>query len=381
MSVKIAFASSLDPHDRRSWSGTYYSMFHSLEKHCGEVTWIGPTKRTLLALGWIFNKVSTATLHKRYDHQHSMLLSTYYARQLGRRLRQETYDIVFAPAASTEVASLETSVPIVYAPDATYMLIMDYYEMYSNLFDWSIQEGKSLDLRTMKKARALVYPSSWGACSAVEDGGADRSIVHIVPYGANLEDIPSKEVILSKRSADRCRLLFLGVNWERKGGMIAFETLLALERLGVPCDLTVVGCVPPPGISHPRMKVHPFLDKNAAEQRGRLSEILLNSDFLLLPTRAEAFGIVFCEASAFGLPSITTNTGGVAGAVEEGKNGYLLGLDAGGKEYARRIADLYHDRASYRRLVESTRQLYDEKLNWDAWGRDMKKIFDGVLGQ
>jgi surfactin synthase thioesterase subunit len=37
----------------------------------------------------------------------------------------------------------------------------------------------------------------------------------------------------------------MGVSWERKGGAIAFETLLELEKMGIQAELIVSGCTFP----------------------------------------------------------------------------------------------------------------------------------------
>src|SRR5436190_335365 len=82
-------------------------------------------------------------------------------------------------------------------------------------------------------------------------------------------------------------------------------------------------------------------------QRRQLEKLFETSDFLLLPTRSECYGMVFCEASAYGLPSITTDTGGISGAVKDGENGFMLPLSARGQEYAEAIAKVYLDDQLY----------------------------------
>jgi glycosyltransferase involved in cell wall biosynthesis len=110
-----------------------------------------------------------------------------------------------------------------------------------------------------------------------------------------------------------CKLLFIGVEWERKGGQIALDALHALQRSGIPAALTIVGCMPPGyATGHfgiPALPSYPLLINTYAIEVSRLNDLLRNSDFLLLPTRAECAGIVFCEASAYGIPVITTLTG------------------------------------------------------------------------
>ncbi len=122
------------------------------------------------------------------------------------------------------------------------------------------------------------------------------------------------------------------------------------------------------------MTVIPFIDKHDEKQRRRLGELYSLSDFLLLPTRAECFGIVFCEANAFGLPVITTDTGGVSGAVCNGENGFMLPLSAGASEYARLISEVWRDRAAYSSLAHSSRAAFEQRLNWDAWGTQVSKL-------
>ena len=170
--------------------------------------------------------------------------------------------------------------------------------------------------------------------------------------GANIDNPPEEFIIEEKlKNTQVCNLLFLGVDWERKGGEIAFNTLKELNRKGVHTTLTVCGCIPPKEFSDSNMKIFPFLDKNKDDDYKIFIQILRKSHFLILPTRAECFGIVFCEASAFGIPSITTDTGGISNAVENGINGYRLPLDSSYLEYADKIYKLFINPDEYEKIV------------------------------
>jgi len=65
-----------------------------------------------------------------------------------------------------------------------------------------------------------------------------------------------------------------------------------------------------------------FVDKASADGYAMLNKPLEESHFMILPTFAEAYGIVFCEASSFGLPSIALKRGGVP--VKDHVNGLLF---------------------------------------------------------
>lgn len=96
---------------------------------------------------------------------------------------------------------------------------------------------------------------------------------------------------------------------------------------------------------------------------------------LLSPTKAEAMDIVIGEASAHGLPAIVRNTGGVGGMLYEGKNGFLLPPDATGADYAKQVMEALSDMATYRKLCASSRDFYEQRLNWDSWGQSMREVF------
>lgn len=381
--IKIALLTMRrDPHDRRSWrswSGIVYHAAQALQKHCGEVSYCSPPlpcrKEELIAR--IIRRSSQVLLKKKYTC--SFFLANSYAKAGAQWLAGQSFDVIVAPDGVTDLAFLETDIPIVLVGDATYGLLFDYYPAYSNLLKRSIYEINTMQALALEKASAVIYSSAWAARSAVEDYGADPAKVHVIPFGANLDEIPPREVALARKLSERRRLLFLAVEWARKGGDIAFETLLKLEELGIAAELTVCGCTPPKAFAHERMRIIPFLDKNDKRQRRELEQLFMVSDFLLVPTRADCTPMVFCEANAFGLPVITTSTGGVPEVVRNGENGFLLPYDAQGAAYAEVIAGVYRDTERYAELVQTSRAAFENRLNWDAWGVTIKHILADLL--
>lgn len=377
--LKIGFVTSKDPMDRRSWSGSYYFMAKALQRHCGDVYCLGPVKPAMEKAGKALNRITRVLFGKGYDSSHSIVLGKKYAQMFRQKLAGTSLDVLFAPAASTEIAFLDDSIPIVYESDATFAVMKGYYAAYSDLFQFSAREAQSIERRAIQKAALLIYTSRWAAQSAVRDYQADESKIHILPHGANFEDIPGPEVAVRPRNLDTCRLLFVGVDWVRKGGEITVETFTALQAMGVPVELTICGCIPPASFSSAGVQVIPFLNKNNPAQRQRLAELYLESNFLLFPTRSDCSPIVFCEANAFGLPALTTDVGGIPDIVTEGKNGFMLPLSARGSEYASLISRIWQNRKRYSDLTMSSRSIFDEKLNWDSWAMGLGKLLPSVV--
>jgi glycosyltransferase involved in cell wall biosynthesis len=354
-------------------------MAQALEQYCGEVTQIGPIHCWQQSLAKGIQKGTRRILKKNFTPHHCFLVSRKYGKIASQRLAGKSFDVIFAPSAEPEVAYLTTDIPIVLVEDATYGQLINYYPAYSNLLKRSIHELNVLEKMALDKASLIVSWSEWAARSAIEEYQANSEKVRVVPTGANFDSPPAKEKVLLKEKSGCCKLLFVGLNWERKGGEIAFEALLKLHEIGIQAELIVCGCTPPRAFSHPSMKIIPYLNKNDEAQREKLEMLYMTSDFLVLPTRGDCTPIVFCEANAHGLPVITSDTGGVSGVITEGENGFMLPYNARGAAYAELIASLYRNDERYAKLVRASRAAFDNRLNWDAWGQSMSKLMNELL--
>lgn len=376
---RIAFVTSADPADRSAWSGTVYYMARALQRHCGEVVYVGPGLSLREQLGRVKNRVTRRLTGRNRVYFHTLPIARSHGRSLRRRIGAE-FDLVFAPAGASHLAFLDVGVPVVYTGDTTFRLMRDYYPEFSGLSEGYVVQAEEIERRALERADLVLPASQWAADSVRRHYGTAPEKVHVLPYGANLEEVPPAERVgVAAKPAEACVLLFLGVDWERKGGPIAHGAVAALRERGVDARMVVCGTVPPPEYAAGWMRVVPRLSKEDPRERAELSRLLLEASFLLLPTRRECYGIVFCEAAGHGTPSIATDTGGVSGAVLEGRSGFLLPPEASAAEYAELIHRLHRDREGYARLVSSTRRAYDEALNWDAWGSRAGRLVSGLL--
>lgn len=136
---------------------------------------------------------------------------------------------------------------------------------------------------------------------------------HVLEFGANIDerDIVKTDIY----HGGPVNILFSGVEWERKGADIAIDTVKELNRKGVEAKLFLVGIkeenIPEKYKNISCVDYIGFLNKNIPEQYQKLITIMGRCNLFLLPTKAECAGIVLCEASAFGLPIFTFDTGGL----------------------------------------------------------------------
>ena len=113
--------------------------------------------------------------------------------------------------------------------------------------------------------------------------------------------------------------------------------------------------------------------------RQLFGSLIADSHFLILPSRAECFGVVFCEAASFGVPSVASNVGGIPSAVREGGNGRTFPLSAPASEWAAYIRQVMSHRATYDQLALSAFNEYQTRLNWDVSGKRALEIFSALL--
>lgn len=368
---KIAFISATDPNDKKSWSGIYYQMLVNLKSNNVEVDVLGPIPFLFSKSLAIVNRITKLLFNKGYNYKNSILLSFIHSKYIQYKLGNSKYDYIFAPAASTEVAFLNTNIPIIYCSDSSFGQLNDYYDTYSNLFKFSVKESNYIEQKAILKASYLIYSSDW-ASNFVEKNYKTNCKPTTISFGANISHNQSTFIPKTINRLEEIQLLFLGVDWYRKGGEIVHETFIQLLNAGFNVKLTVCGCIPP--VKHSKIEVIPFLDKNKKEDLEIFIELLNKTHFLFLPSKAECFGIVFCEASAFGIPSITRNTGGINNAVYNGINGYCLDENAKADDYFDVIKKLIENESEYKKLSISSRKLYEDKLNWEKWACSVLEI-------
>ncbi len=374
--LRVAYLTDRKPSNIWSWSGIVPFTYEALKAQGLTVSHVGKSvmpwyKRVPEPIGKVLRRIAPG----RRSEAQKLAFGPRSARAIERELLQAPFDVIFAPAASTLIAHLNTDVPIIYLSDTTARLMLGYYDGtngYSREFRDYLE---ACEARTIERADRLIYFGHWAANSAIEDYGAPSSKVRIIPGGINIHPPKNIEKVITHRKLDRCRLLFIGKDWHRKGGDIAVRTVDALSGLGIDATLNVCSAsVSPEALRNPRVTFEGLLDKSKPSELTRYETLLRRAHFLILPTRADCGSAACCEADTFAVPSIATRTGNMPMYVEDGVNGYLLPPSADGEEYAHLIAEIWNDRRRYLDLAHSTRRLNESRPSWDDWAAQVKAL-------
>lgn len=374
--MRIAFLSARNINDVSS--SAHYYMFRQLSRFATvEHIPLFPERSIISRLSsrlWSPQKV----LSIEFKAAQRLQLYSHIHRKLGGK----QHDVVFAPMGSEVVALLETDIPIVYASDATFALLLNYYDKGKGLPIAKQLRGHAVEQAAIANATHITYPSRWAAESAQVNYGAEPSKISIIPYGANL----SQELISAAANTHGIehhplRLIFIASKWERKGGALAIEIFRHLRKIYKDCELHVCGDKPPakygaePGLVH-----HGFLNKNKSSKAKRYVELLACGTVMLFPTEADCSPHIINEAYAMGLPVIARRTGGVAELVVDGETGALLPEDAGAVDYVNRILEIVNN-DDYYAMKANAVSLYGKSLNWNSWGNAIWEAISGPSGK
>lgn len=229
----------------------------------------------------------------------------------------------------------------------------------------SLDAAERVQTRSLAEAAGVFVNCQWAADSVVADCGVPSDKVHVVYAGGNLEF--SEASSNHRREAE---ILFVGRDWERKGGPLLVEAFTRVRKKFSDAQLTVAGCKPAKRI--PGMKVIGPLDVRRPTERKALQDLFLRATCLGHPAGFDPFPNVLIEAAWAGLPVVTISTGSRGEAVLDGETGYLV-ADADADQLAEAFIRVLSDRDSAREMGRLARERAQDLFSWERiaeriWG-------------
>lgn len=367
--LTIAFTSFHDAMDVNAFSTTIFHMAQALK---AEIPDLQIVRFPRIFLHWKnVQRLFRVFPFLRPDNRDYFL--KFCAWRLARRFkgrRVVVINVVDSPLA----IFLSRRLPVINVSDATHALLET---SYYGIFDFKSEAETTFQHRADRAAIHSLhacFSSAWAMESAVRDYGGNPENLSVISWGCNLPDLPREQARLSADD-DRCRLLFVGAQWRRKGGDVVLETARLLQMRGVPVSVDLAGVRPddsfPEGVD---VTYHGRLDKNDPVQLQQMLELYRRATFFVLPTQQDCTPMVFAEANMMGTPAVTCDTGGVSSVVRHGKNGLVLAGTATASDYADAIEACWKDSTGYEALRRSSRNEYEERLNWKVWAREIARL-------
>jgi glycosyltransferase involved in cell wall biosynthesis len=183
--------------------------------------------------------------------------------------------------------------------------------IYRSLLKRLLLSDRCLEIRCMSKACRLSLQALFG------DEIYNKASVHYPYVPQVVTDVPA---LLT----DECRFLFVGTQFEIKGGVVLLKAFRRVYEQAKNARLDVVTHFPAE-YAHLAEGCRGIHIHEAKFSRSEIYEkFMRQADVLVLPTYVESFGMVALEGLAHGLALIVTDIYALRELVEDRRNGRLL---------------------------------------------------------
>ncbi|MEU5882541.1 glycosyltransferase [Spirillospora sp. NPDC047279] len=225
---------------------------------------------------------------------------------------------------------------------------------------------------TLRAVSAVVTTSRWAARRVTELHGLPAGRVHVVPPGVD----PAPEAPGTENGA---RLLCVASLTPRKGHDVLIEALASVGDLAWDCLCAGPATADPEHAEWLRKLIeHHGLDRRirlAGPYAGaELDAAYAEADLLVLPSRAETYGMVVTEALARGVPVLASDVGGVPEAI--GGDAGLLVPPGDAGALAAALRRWLGDAGLRRRLRSAARDRRGTLGGWDETAVGVTAVLD-----
>jgi glycosyltransferase involved in cell wall biosynthesis len=283
------------------------------------------------------------------------------ARRAIRKLRRSgPVDALFVHTQVPAVLSPDhlKRIPTVVSLDATPIQYDELGAAYGHATGGSLVEKAKwkANVACFRRARAIVTWAEWTKTGLIDRYEVDPEKVHVIPPGVDYERWSSYGHHGAPEGGP-LKVLFVGGDLERKGGLLLLEAIRTLRAEGLDIELDLVtrdDVVPQDGVV-----THKGLTPNSP----RLIALYHGADVFCLPTLGDCLPMVLSEAGAVGLPLVSTDVGAIREIVRDGETGLLVpvGSALALADALRRLAE---DPAERRAMGERARDLV--RTDFDA---------------
>ncbi|NYF79611.1 glycosyltransferase [Granulicella arctica] len=295
------------------------------------------------------------------------------------RLRLQSPRLVYAHFALDGYAAMELAkqlgVPLVTALHG-YDVTMSDEAIGATRLGREYLKGRT---RLQKEGALFVACSAYVRSRAIERGyPAERTIVRFIGV-----DIARFEPPPTRRHEQV--VLFVGRLVEKKGCKDLIEAMVEVQRRCAEAQLIVIGDGPlrascEAAAATKRVRCR-FL---GAQSSAVVKDWMMRATVFCVPSvvatsgDAEGFGIVFIEAQAMGLPVVSTRSGGIPEAVDDGNTGLLV-AEGDQRGLAEAILVLLQNNELWQRFSVAGRERVVEHFNLERQTQRLEDVFDEVL--
>ena len=362
-----------DPTVQNEYSGSDFGAYHMLIKQPNtDVKLVEPLDDTPNLVERFIFKIYHLIYKKRLiKYFPSSLRKT--GKIVQQAIEEHQPDVIFSKY-SAPLVHVKIDRPFVYMCDSTVKWTKDIWPVFSKI-GFSIME--KWEAKSILACNRLITFSNASAEVIISDYNKEPERIEVMPIPAYIPKhlIPAKEGN-DKLLRNKLNLLLVGKRFKLRGMDIAIEVVQLLNQKGCPTTLHIVGL---DGDNREHVKFMGVFNKEDPDEIKAYFDNFIWADMLIHPSRFHSAGIVISEAAAFGLPTITNASGGLATTVVNNVTGIVLPKDSPPNRYVEAILSLKNDRERFQNFRTAARERFDNKLNWESSGKHLFEIINAVV--
>lgn len=219
-----------------------------------------------------------------------------------------------------------------------------------------IEQMNRVQRKIFDAQRGIFVSCQWTKESVVDDYGQSPDRVVVLGVGTNMEALDAAEDKYTKPS-----ILFVGFDWERKGGPLLLETFRHVHAQLPEAVLHIVGCTPE--TSDPGVDIVGPLQRGVPAEAKRLENLYRSATcFSILPS-FDPFPNVLLEAQYTGTPVVSLDEGSRRDAMIPGETGLLV-AERDPEALAAAFVEILGNAERARTMGEAGRRFISETFTW-----------------
>lgn len=324
---RILAVATSHPFDGRTFSGLSVNLFNEVRRQGVELAAV--CTRDIRWYDLLRGAVLFSNLMRGGSRKHSRINPDWYWSRRGHELMTRRFLSKLGYPPEVPVLQIGTHVKAARGDrkhfcvtDLTVKQALEAGGMYqvSRASPAVQREAIEWQSEVFQECERIFTLSKWAATSVVQDYGVPTDKVIVIGAGANLpRHLPAR-----RRRVDSPSILFVGMDWEQKGGPLVLEAFRLVRRQVPRARLVVIGCRPPAGDDEPGVEALGRLDRSIPEHEKRLLDAYAEATCFCIAPAVDAFPNVLLEAAAFGLPIVSTDIGSRSEVVCDGMTGRLV---------------------------------------------------------
>jgi|GEM_PF-2965959 len=377
----VGFISEWNLDDASQRSGVPFNIYKALKNTPHSIELIStqiPTRTFLSKLKSRCLSIWYNSILKKTIGEYSYQTSTDYLKQIAsiidHNVKTKNIDFIIS-INSFSYAYTQCQVKKILWLDNSYLSFQKFVLKKKNI--QILSSNIKNERLSFKNTYKIVGASNWLKNEIKTEYNIVDEKFNIIERGANIQSEISEEVMannLSSKDKKLLRLLFIGRNWHLKGGDIALKVCENLIVKGINVEFNIVGKINGCNINFDKykwIKKYSSFSLSNKIEKEKLSLLFLEAHFLLVPSRADGFGIVFAEAATYGLPSIALDIMGVENSVINNTTGKRFNEIDAVPSITNYIFELYNNTEKYNQLCISAYRYSKENFDWN---KNVKRV-------